>query len=219
VADLNRKTQKIVIFEEDGSGDYKIAGIQVYGRDIEIVKVYNVSGPLPPLIDEPKEFITDDFEADLVLDFLKHPDLSEYLVTVCLKKSIPVIASGQHIPGAITPFTCCGLGKRGDLGQYGAQFGVPEYEVKVEDGKIVSMEVRRGASCGATWQVIDRIRGLTVEEALAAIGREVQFICMADPSAFDPVSGKSSLHYAGDVHIKALKKALLMAGKSKDGTG
>ena len=46
------------------------------------------------------------------------------------------------------------------------------------------------------------------EEAAVTFAREVQYLCVADPSAFDPISGKSSLHYAGDVHAAALKKAL-----------
>ena len=40
------------------------------------------------------------------------------------------------------------------------------------------------------------------------LAREVQYICYADPSAFDPISGKSPLHYAGAVHAAALKKAI-----------
>ena len=33
-----------------------------------------------------------------------------------------------------------------------------------------------------------------------------------DPSGFDPISGKSPLHYAGDVHAAALKKAISEKG-------
>jgi hypothetical protein len=53
---------------------------------------------------------------------------------------------------------------------------------------------------------------LSVEEAITTLAREVQYICYADPSDFDPISGKSPLHYAGDVHAAALKKALSEAG-------
>jgi hypothetical protein len=53
-----------------------------------------------------------------------------------------------------------------------------------------------------------RVIGLPLDEAISTLAREVQYICYADPSAFDPISGKSPLHYAGDVHAAALKKAL-----------
>ncbi len=212
-----KRPQRLVIFEEKGSGDYKIAGIEVYGgSEMEIVKVVNIDEPLPPLIDEPEEYITEDFNGDLVLNFLKHPDLSEHLVSLCNKKGIPVIASGQHIPGAICPFTCCGLGRKEGLGAYGKQFGVPEYEVDVEDGRISAVHVKRGASCGATHQVLREIIGLKIDEAPTAISRMVQYICLSDPSDFDPISGKSALHFAGEVHKAALKKAIEAALKGKE---
>jgi len=85
---------------------------------------------------------------------------------------------------------------------------LPEYKVEVEKGRIKSIAVKRGAPCGATWDVLARVVGLPVEVAVSTLAREVQYICYADPSAFDPISGKSPLHYAGDVHAAALKKAL-----------
>jgi hypothetical protein len=201
---------RLVIFEEAGSGKYKVAGIEAYGRNITIERIYNILPILQEIIDEPEEFIPDDFEGDLILNFLRHPDLSEYLVKICKAKGIPVIASGQNIPGAICPFTCCGLGRRESLGAYGEQFGLPEYDVEVKDRRITGLHVRRGASCGATWQVIPRMIEVPVDEALSTIGREIQYLCKADPSAFDPVSGKSPLHFAGKVHMAALKKAFSM---------
>lgn len=78
----------------------------------------------------------------------------------------------------------------------------------VKNDKITSIEVKRGAPCGATWDVLSRVIGLPIDEAISTLAREVQYLCYADPSAFDPISGKSPLHYAGDVHAAALKKAL-----------
>jgi hypothetical protein len=72
---------------------------------LDITKRYNIKEALPELIDDPEEFITEDFNADIVLDFLKHPDLSTHLAQVCKKKKIPVIASGKKHADALTPFT------------------------------------------------------------------------------------------------------------------
>ena len=85
---------------------------------------------------------------------------------------------------------------------------MPEYKVEVEADRIKSIEIERGAPCGATWDVLARVIGLPVEEAITTLAREVQYICYADPSGFDPISGKSPLHYAGEVHAAAFKKAL-----------
>lgn len=94
------------------------------------------------------------------------------------------------------------------LGHYGEQFGIPEYRVEVNDRRIFRIEVVRGAPCGATWQVLSKVAGMDVDIAMTTLPREVQYICSADPSKFDPITGKSPLHYAGDVHAAALKKAI-----------
>jgi hypothetical protein len=57
--------------------------------------------------------------------------------------------------------------------------------------RIKSIEIKRGAPCGATWDVLARVIGLPLDEAVSTLAREVQYICYADPSAFDPISGKS----------------------------
>jgi hypothetical protein len=200
---------RLAVFEQDGSGDYKIAGIEVYGGEgLEIVHVVNIEGPLPEIIDEPEEYLDSGFQADVVLDFLRHPDLSDYLVALCRDRGLPVISAGKRIEGAICPFTCCGLGRSKGLGAYGRRFGLPRYVLEVRRGRIAEMEAIRGASCGATWQVIPRMIGTPIDEAVAKIGREVQFACLTDPSAFDPVTGKSALHFAGEVHQKALEQAI-----------
>ena len=68
--------------------------------------------------------------------------------------------------------------------------------------------MNRGAPCGATWQAAQRIIGLPVKTAAIRIGLEVQFFCSADPAGWDPIYGKSPVHFAGKIHSKALEKAL-----------
>lgn len=80
--------------------------------------------------------------------------------------------------------------------------------MKVSQGRIESIEVVRGAPCKATWEAARRVEGLSVTEAPVRIGLEVQYFCVADPSAWDPISGKSSVHLAGEFHRAALLKAL-----------
>ncbi len=70
------------------------------------------------------------------------------------------------------------------------------------------MEVLRGAPCGATWEAAPRVIGLAPDEAAVRIGLEVQYLCVADPANWDPLYGKSPVHFAGTVHQKAFLKAL-----------
>lgn len=107
---IEKETEKlslyrIIVFEENGSGEKKIQGITDHGTGLKISRRYNIQENLPEIVDEPERYIPDDFNADLVLDFLKHPDLSSYLALVCNRKNIPVIASGKKHAEAMTPFT------------------------------------------------------------------------------------------------------------------
>jgi len=87
-------------------------------------------------------------------------------------------------------------------------FGAPEFAVEVGNGRIVAVKMLRGAPCGATWDAASRVLGLPLEEAVVRIGLETQFFCSADPAGWDPIHGKSPVHFAGEVHMAALKRAL-----------
>ncbi len=179
--------------------------------DVEVISIH---ADLPPVVDDSSEVLPSGFEADLVLDYLVHPDLSYDLGMICRRKNIPDAASGKkiRIEGVFTPPTCCGLVRDDSLGRYGELFGAPELTVEIFEGRIHEIEVVRGAPCGATWKACENIVGLPLEEALTRIGLETQFYCTADPSNWDPIHGKSPVHFAGHVHRAALKKALQKFG-------
>jgi thymidylate synthase len=87
-------------------------------------------------------------------------------------------------------------------------FGAPELSVQVCDGKISSIKVLRGAPCGATWEAAQRVLGMNPADAAVRIGLETQFFCYADPAGWDPMYGKSPVHFAGEVLEAALKRAV-----------
>ncbi len=88
-------------------------------------------------------------------------------------------------------------------------FGAPEYSVKTDkSNRIISVGVLRGAPCGATWDAAEKIVGLFADEAVVRIGLETQFFCTANPAGWDPINGKSPVHFAGDVHSLALKRGI-----------
>ena len=98
---------KVLVFQQNGSGESKIAGIRKYGDDRFDIKMISIDIALPPVIDDAREFLPEDIDADLVLDFLQHPDLSYDLGQLCSRKGIPVVASGKKvkIEGVATPPT------------------------------------------------------------------------------------------------------------------
>jgi hypothetical protein len=83
--------------------------------------------------------------------------------------------------------------------------------VRVAAGRIADLEVQRGAPCGATWDAAPRVVGLPVAEAAIRIGLETQYYCAANPAGWDPMYGKSPVHFAGEIHKAAMKKALEVA--------
>jgi hypothetical protein len=98
---------KILIFQQNKSGESKIAGIQKYGGDQFQMEIVSIENNLPPVIDNARQYLPEKIEADLVLDFLQHPDLSYDLAEICSEKKIPLVASGKkHHPNhVITPPT------------------------------------------------------------------------------------------------------------------
>ncbi|HDS16089.1 MAG TPA: hypothetical protein ENN66_05680 [Proteobacteria bacterium] len=98
--------QRVVVFQERGSGEKKIAGIEHFAPGCFTLEIISIDAPLPRLIDEPEDFLPATIEADLVLDFLRHPDLSTELLRRCRENQIPLVASTKKheaAPQVATP--------------------------------------------------------------------------------------------------------------------
>jgi len=91
---------KIMVFQERGSGEKKIAGIETYAPGVFRIEVFSIDASLPALIDEPGDYLPARLEADLVLGFLRHPDLVDELFRRCRAAGIPLVASARKHPAA-----------------------------------------------------------------------------------------------------------------------
>ncbi|MCK5684998.1 hypothetical protein KAJ27_12790 [bacterium] len=89
--------QKIMVFQQNGSGQSKIEGIKKFGGSNFLIDTFDINEPLPLVLDDTSDYLPEQIEADIVLDFLKHRDLSDDLSLLCEKLNIPVIASGKKI--------------------------------------------------------------------------------------------------------------------------
>jgi len=202
--------QRLLVFQQNGRGENKIRGIQAYGEGLFELVVVSIDCPMTAILDDPSQYLPSDFQADLILDYLKHPDLSHDLAVMCKNRRIPLIASGKkfRVEGTFTPMICCALSRHSRLGQYGDRFGAPEFAVEIEGERIRKITVLRGAPCGATWEAAARMAGASINDAAVRMGLEVQFFCTADPSGWDPLYGKSPVHLAGEIHRAALCRAM-----------
>lgn len=99
--------QRLMVFQQNGSGEPKIAGLRKYGGELFELEVVNIDVALPTILDNTSDYLPEDISCDLVLDFLRHNDLSADLAALCAQKDIPVIASGKKISckGLVTPPT------------------------------------------------------------------------------------------------------------------
>ena len=106
-ADRMSGVQKITVFQQNKSGIKKIEGIRRFGDNRFALEIISIDTTLPEVIDDAREYIPRGLRADLVLDFLKHPDISHDLAVICRDRKIPVIASGKKIrvTGIHTPPT------------------------------------------------------------------------------------------------------------------
>lgn len=208
--DGSNQAQRIWVFQQGGRAAGKIAAVAAHDGKAFCLRVFTIDAPLPPVIDDASPWIPERIDADLVLDHLQHPDLSHALALTCREKQIPLIASGKKGPleNAFTPRTCCALVENKSLGPYGRLFGMPAFIIFSDNGVVSEVTVVRGAPCGATWGAAKAVTGLTTEEAAIRIGLETQYRCVADPSGWDPIGGKSPVHIAGELHKAAFTKAL-----------
>jgi len=99
--------QKIMVFQQNSSGESKIKGIRKYGNDGIEIKTFSIDEPLPSVLDDTEGYLPEKIEAELVLDFLQHPDLSYDLAHLCKRLGIPVVASGKKlkVEGMVEPPT------------------------------------------------------------------------------------------------------------------
>ena len=210
--------QKIAVFQQNGSGENKIRGIAEYGGERFVIERFDIDESLPGVIDDTDEYLPETLDADIVLDYLVHPDLSTDLSALCKGLGIPVVASRKKVRNGWTkiPPVCCALKAHPELGAYGRMFGAPALETTVADGVVRKVKVSRGAPCGATWEAAGKIEGMPVSEAAVRFGLETQFFCKADPSGWEVIGGKSPVHLAAELHEAVLEKAISPGGEDEN---
>ena len=93
--DNGRDQFRILVVQQGDSGRPKIEGIQEHGDGRFSLSTWSVPRDLPRILDETEAYLPDNPQADLVLDFVNHPDVSQELIQMCKDKGIPVVAPGK----------------------------------------------------------------------------------------------------------------------------
>lgn len=108
------------------------------------------------------------------------------------------------------PKPFCSLRKTGDvyIDAFAEHFGKPKLEMRIHGTKIIGVKVRRGAPCGSTWYIADKLKGVDIKEAERKAGLEHHnYPCLASMQ-IDPVINDTLMHLAGYIIMDEVKKSL-----------
>jgi hypothetical protein len=189
---------------------------------------------LPQILDDPQEVVSDlDFTGDwgLLLFLGESPSAFALLPAIVERSQAKAVIApvddyawlplGQERQiraeleevgvNAVFPRTFCTLSLVGDrlIDEFAQLFGSPHLVVETEGGMVTKVDVRRGAPCGSTWFMAEKLVGSRVEEAGAKAGTLVQiFPCLASRRV-ERLLGDAPIHVAGNIAKKAVEKALV----------
>jgi hypothetical protein len=197
-----------------------------------VIKGSAIPGGLPAMIEEPEE-IVEGMELsgkwDLVLFMGESP--SAFTLLPCILNELEVEAviapvdDYEWIPRGLElqikgeieemgveivfPRTFCTLVPVGvpQIDKFTEVFGAPWLTVEVVDGEVKCVDVLRGAPCGSTHYMAEKLPGTKVGDAKPRAGTLVQiYPCLASRKV-DRFFGDSPIHVAGKIAEKALEKA------------
>lgn len=204
------------------------------------VEVIKMTTSIPPVIDEPEDYIPGDIgDCQLLIVLSESPGTSSLIpdlakasgahsiiapidnskwLPIGLKNSILESLSEDNIRAAF-PKTFCTLdANTGDrlIDEFAMRFGKPYIDVSLEGDKIMEVKVIRGSPCGCTHFVAQKLSGLGIDEAELRAGLLFHnYPCLASMEN-DQEYGDSLLHVSGyamkDVVKKALNRAKQLLG-------
>jgi NAD-dependent dihydropyrimidine dehydrogenase PreA subunit len=225
---------RIYILSSGKYGSRIVNNIAQMGLASGIVGIHEVPDNLPEFLDEVDEFVPENLpEADLILSIGLYGDINMIIPIVASKTGAKSIIVPIHDPKQIPiglqneieslvkdakivfPKPFCTLEPVGDkyIDEFAETFGKPELEIEADD-LIRNIKVKRGAPCGSTWFVADKLVNTPIEDAeFEAGGRYHNYPCLASMS-IDPMVGDTLMHLAGYKIKEAVKKELGFAAKS-----
>ena len=218
---------KILVLADDEYGRRILNWIRDKGPDDWEFETLDLDVDLPQLIDNPGEFLPDEIPAaDLILFLIQNSRKIELLPSIAKKagaKAAIVAVDGLwmapglrrqieeelEIPSAF-PRTFCTLVEQGNplIDEFARHFGLPEFEIEIENGIIKNVTVTRDAPCGCARFVAENLPGTKVEDAAVKSGMLNQnYPCMASME-FDSNTGDTLLHFSAHNTANAVERAL-----------
>lgn len=187
---------------------------------------------LPQIVEEPEEIVEGLGLAgrwDLVVFLGESPSAFSLLPTIlkriCARAVVAPVDDYSWLPlglerqikseledlgvSVVFPRTFCTLAPVGipPVDEFAQMFGSPKLNVTTEDGVVKTVEVVRGAPCGSTWYLAEKLPGTMVDEAAERGALLVQtFPCLASRQ-IDRFFSDAPIHVAGRIVHRAIEAA------------
>lgn len=189
------------------------------------------SPPSADLLDSPEKYLPKNMpECDLVLSLGLPSDLQFTLPVIAKKTKAKAVIAPIDNPNWIRPGLMkqiqrelaeidvasafpkpfCSLEKTGNLyiDMFAEHFGRPELEIETNEGLISEVRVKRGAPCGSTWFIAEKLVG--VEASQQRVRDEVAkahhaYPCLAS-MIIDPEIGDTVLHKSQFIIREAVER-------------
>ena len=220
------------------SGDYGariVNTLAEHGIAANIVGLHEFPEDLPEFIDDFQAHVPENIpECDLILALDLKGDINMVLPVVAEKSGAKAVIAPIHNPSQIPsglqreivesapedvlilfPKPFCSLKPVGNpvVDAFAEHFGMPELEIQ-RDKFIRKVKVLRGAPCGSTWYVAEKLEGIPGDEAETESGNKIHnYPCLASMNT-DPGLGDTLLHIAGYNIKEAVKRGLGFASRS-----
>ena len=218
---------KILTLADDKYGERIVSCMVRNSPDSWDISTLSLNIELPDIVDNPEEFLPLEIPAtDLILFLIQDSKKIELLPLLAKKagaKAAIVAVDGLwlqpglrrqieeelQIPSVFARTFCTLVGNGNSLiDEFAAHFGLPEFEIEVEDGIIKNVTVKRDTPCGCASFVAENLVVTKVEDAQIKAGLlNNNYPCMASME-FDSTTGDTLLHFSAHNTANAVERAL-----------
>jgi len=218
---------KILALADDEYGNRIVSWIKKNCSATWEISTLSLDVNLPEIVDYPEEFLPAGIPAtDLVLFLIQNSRKVELLPAIARKsnaKAVIVAVDGLwlqpvlrrqiekelEIPAVFARTFCTLVGDGNPLvDEFAQYFGMPEFEINVEDEIIKNVIVKRGAPCGCSHFIAENLLGTKAEDAAVKAGMlHHNYPCMASME-FDKLTGDTLLHFSAHNTAKVVERAL-----------
>jgi hypothetical protein len=224
---------RLIVFTQGGYGERILENLRRRAPQDWVIDNSVIPGNLPAIIEEPEGIVEGmglGGSWDLVLFMGESPSAFTLLSSILEKLKVGAVIAPvddydwlprgleRQIGGEIDemgavivfPRTFCALTPVGvpSIDAFAELFGAPSLKVEVINREVSCVDVLRGAPCGSTHYMAEKLPGTKIGDAKPRAGTLVQiYPCLASRRV-DRFFGDAPIHVAGKLAEKALEKAL-----------